>query len=127
MKFCEPHWQELKDAIRARGLWHLVASSSEAAFERAKAELGGKGTLATYDPLMAAHWAICSRAIELGGLYLLEGPYCPLCELDAHTKNPDGSKSDPPQSREWIKGVSDAVERFCIENGLRPRIDIIES
>ncbi|OGU54784.1 MAG: hypothetical protein A2V66_01620 [Ignavibacteria bacterium RBG_13_36_8] len=121
MKFCLPHWDELREAIRLKGLSHLVASSGEAAMERIKAELEGTETLANYDPLMSAYWMICSQAIEVGGPYLLSGSYCPLCELDKHATNPDGSVPDPSASKQWIEGCTKQVQQDCINMGLRPK------
>ena len=112
MKFCENHWKALQDAIRARDLWHLV-NDGESAIERIKAELKGKASLATYDPLLDATSMIYGRAIEAGGVYLLTGPYCPLCEADKY--NGAGT------AEEWIDGCADAILGYCEDNGLRPK------
>jgi hypothetical protein len=120
MKFCTPHWDQLKEAIRIRGLMHLVASSGEAAFERTVAELKGEETTANYDPLMTATYMIYGRAIDCGGLYLLAGDFCPLCELDKNARNADGSIPQPLAATQWIEGCTDAVRDECVSKGLRP-------
>lgn len=105
MKVCDHHWQALRDAISERGLDDLVARDDREAFEKMAAELQGDKSLANYDPLMAAHWAIVNNCMKLiaaaGGnpLYLMGGsddpvvgygkqyegrtwPHCPLCYVN---------------------------------------------
>jgi hypothetical protein len=105
MRFCQDHWDRLREAIDARGLTDLVATSGAlaAAQQAAQAERGA-ADVTTFDPLMSAHWGILSNAmsaIQAGGgapLYLMAGdqpedpvdlpggegktwPRCPLCYL----------------------------------------------
>ena len=113
MKICTDHWAKLRAAIHAKGMSHLGASSGEEAAERLKAELDGTATDSTFDPLMAANNMIWSRALEMGGLYLMtqkeDGTeYCPLCEVDIHGGN----------SAEWIDGCTDFLRKSCEEKGL---------
>ena len=110
MKFCDDHWSRLRAAIEARGLSHLVAKSGEAAHARMTAELNGTADSSTYDPLMNAHWMITNRALQMGGLYLMTGDYCPLCEVVKHT--------EPAADVEWIDGCTDSVLAYCREHGL---------
>lgn len=117
MKFCLPHWDELKEAIKKRGLFHLVAKDGQAAVERMKEEMAGTQGDDNYDPLMTAHWMITGKALEMAGLYLLHGDLCPLCELNSHAKKgafPDGVVP----STEWINGCCDAVLKYCQERHL---------
>ena len=91
MKFCQPHWDALRAAIDKRGLTDLVAKGGLAAAENMKAELDGTATLANYDPLMAAHWAIVNNVNTQGGpeavLYLLSAEdACPLCYANEQHK-----------------------------------------
>jgi hypothetical protein len=86
MKFCQPHWEELKKAIDDRGLGHLVSKSGEEAVERtARAHEGTGPTKKDVDPLLAAHNNIVSNALASGGIYMMgtdeEGNrFCPVCE-----------------------------------------------
>jgi hypothetical protein len=106
MKFCQPHWDELRQQVKSHGVWDLVATSGEEVVSQVVDELKGvPTTLERYDPLMAAHNMIVSRAIECGGLYLLTGDYCPLCEL---TKN-----SSVEVARSWICGASKAAADYA--------------
>lgn len=127
MQFCQPHYDALREAIKDRGLWPLVAPTSEAAKERFEQEVeqlqgGPPPDDKTWDPLMAAVWAIYGRAIECGGLYLMHGDYCPLCELDRH------APADVPipagydtHSAAWIGGCCDARLADAREKGLVPK------
>lgn len=122
MKFCQPHWDDLRAAINDRGLSSLVARDGRAAARRTVAELKGTADLSTYDPLMAAHWAIAERAMsQPGGVQALmfgTGPECPLCFVQQHhdnCKQPSCAKEMPA---EWITGCTDSILAFCRENGL---------
>jgi hypothetical protein len=104
MRFCQPHWDQLRDAVRSRGLYDFVASSGKEAVARMAAQFEDASDGKPYDPLMAAHFMIVDRALELGGLYLMTqkedgSEYCPLCEMEAHG-------GDPAQ---WIDGATDFV------------------
>lgn len=114
MNICQDHWDRLREAIKDRGLDHLVAPDGEIAVAQVKAELeAGEQTPTSYDPLMGAYWAIASNAgqtiRESGGnpLYSMmsgdeepvelpggEGrtwPRCVLCYLNlAHELTCDG-------------------------------------
>lgn len=121
MKFCQSHWDKLRAAIELRGIGHLGAQSGPEAVERAKQELAGAATDATYDPLMSCHWMITGRALEMGGLYLMGptpdgGEYCPVCEVIAHTPAERASKEEVETN--WIDGPADAALAYCREKGL---------
>lgn len=101
--FCEDHWNRLRVAVEEEGLGELIAKSGErAATNTQQAVEKGCVTLANFDPLMGAHWAIMKNAMSIVGragspLYLMgdgeedpveipggEGrtwPRCPLCYL----------------------------------------------
>lgn len=119
MKFCQPHWDELRAGIDERGLSQLIARDGKAAAERMTAEVKGTATDATFDPLMAAHWAIVNRAMERGW----RGPFdpavlCPLCFVQDHydtCQQPNCVKSLPS---EWITGCADWILATCREKGL---------
>lgn len=73
MKICAPHWEKLREAIKSRGLWPLVARNGQEAMQRTVDELEGTEDKATYDPLMNCVWMIYGKATEFGGLYLIHG------------------------------------------------------
>lgn len=117
MKFCQPHWDELRKAVDDRGLSHLVAGDGQKAFEAMARELEGRPEPGDWDPLMAAHWAITAHALECGGLYLMGedeqgNQYCPLCEAAKHKANPT----------EWINGCADAMLENARQKNLVPGI-----
>lgn len=111
MKFCQAHWDQLRDAIKTRGIWPLVARNGMEAAERFVEELEGKASDASWDPLMAAHWAIGGRATEILGLYIFGTEVCPVCEvLTVHDSKPceHGCTHDDVEKR-WIEGPADAM------------------
>ncbi len=115
MKFCDPHWVALKKAIDDRGLGHLNSKSGEEAVARLLDQVDGPKKQ-TYDPLMSAHNMITANAIHAGGLYLLTGDHCPLCELDKHKAQMGECSED------WIKNAADGALRYCRENKLVPDV-----
>ncbi len=118
MKFCQPHWNRLKTAIESRGLGHLIAANGRDAHARAVGELKGENTLSDYDPLMSAHWQISSRAIEILGLGLMTGDYCPVCEvLKDYPPIPPGHRYADNESY-WIDGPADSALDFCRAQGI---------
>jgi len=82
MKLCLPHWNQLKEAIEATGLSKYVAPDGKAAIRNLVGGLEGKPERDVFDPLMAANLAIWSNALDKGGLYMMTGDYCPICESE---------------------------------------------
>jgi hypothetical protein len=122
VKFCDDHVAKLRAAISARGLEHLVTKSESEAVARAKAEAEGNLPEGLYDPLLCAEHMIASKALELGGMYLLKGDYCPVCEAMVHasgTKDSNGRMiTDKIVEKDWIDGPADAVLAYCRAQGL---------
>jgi hypothetical protein len=114
---CSAHWDALKDALRERDLFRFVANDGAGATERIKAQLTpGAPAAEGFEPLLNANFGIFGNALQGGGLYLMgtkeDGtPYCPLCELEAHTE----AKAD-----EWIKEAADEQLRNAQRLGLVP-------
>lgn len=112
MRFCEEHWDKLRAAIEAEGLSHLIAKDgSHAARNFADALERDKDTLANFDPLMTAHWAIISRIADVDPRVLFaEG--CPLCfaqdEHEAHCVDVD-CKVTRETFEAWIPSVAAAM------------------
>lgn len=80
MKFCRPHWEALKQAIKDRGLYDQVATSGEEAAQRF--------ANGTPDPLMDAYTRISFRAVDYVGMGLMmhlpDGTEpCPVCAVSA--------------------------------------------
>src|SRR3990167_6798335 len=124
VKFCQPHWDRLRQLVIDKGMESLISKSPEAAQSRVEEELEGVATAATYDPLLSAYWMLMARALEQGGDYLLcEKPgenleYCPMCEVEAQGVkqfNKEGA------AESWMDGCTDACLRYCRENNLLPR------
>lgn len=122
MKFCAEHWEHLRQAVKSRGMWQLVAKDGAAAVARVKEEIEGTASDDNFDPLAAATWAIYGRAIELGGLAMMQEDLCPLCELNRQVKaNPEIAQTDAkgnPPSQNWIDGCCDSLLEYCREKCL---------
>lgn len=109
MKPCQCHWDQMRAAIKTRGLFDLVATSGEEAVKQTMDDLKGvPKTIENYDPLMSLYRMITNRALECGGLYLMTtkedgSDYCPLCEVVKHAKNSDTDTI-------WINGAADAIK-----------------
>lgn len=105
MKFCQDHWDSLRAAISKRGLDQFVSKDGK--------ELVSKIDLAdgsmAFDPLMAAHMAIVGNAVEIGGLYLLTGDYCPICE---------SIKNGGPSADWWINNAADEQYQKAVDRKL---------
>lgn len=121
MKFCTDHWDKLREAIKSRGLWHLVAKDGQELLECIKADLDNKQDNKYYDPLASATWMIYGNAMKYGGLYLMSTKpdgsyYCPLCEAKTHLGiNPENNKD---ADIDWIDGCCDSIREYCIEQKL---------
>lgn len=91
MKMCTAHWEQLKEGIKKRGLWPLVATSGEEGAKRLQTSLEAaqKGTDApkeAFDPLMGAHNAIWGNSLRVLGLGLMTpdeqgNERCPICSI----------------------------------------------
>ena len=126
MKWCQEHWDAMKEKVRELGMWHLVAPNAEAAIEAMKEDIEAAGehreSKAAFDPLMSAFWAINGRALAMGGLYIMSEPVCPLCELDKHAPSdapiPEGFAS---HAAAWIDGCMRAQREGARNRGELPR------
>ena len=116
MKFCARHWDALKAQIKAYGLDGLIAKSGEEVASKMMSELEAGSKKSNFDPLMAAHNMIVSRALDIIGLALLASnedgsERCPLCFLqkghDENCKELDCKHSFEP----WVEyAAKDALE-----------------
>ncbi len=87
MRFCPDHWERLREAIKARGLYALVADSGEQAAKNLVSELADGSTIDNFDPLMGAHNAIVAQAMDI-----IPGQY---------KQNPMMLFADPDEHPEW--------------------------
>ena len=84
MKMCQRHWGLLRDAIKAEGLYDLVAPDGRQAMRNMASELQSGAAIQNFDPLMAAHNDIWSHAMDLAGLAVMApdadgNERCPVC------------------------------------------------
>jgi|ERR1051325_724126 hypothetical protein len=123
MKMCEKHWKMLLEAIKARGLWHLVAKSAEAAQEIADAQ--ARGDDSAFEPLIGASMLIHQEAFNSGGGYLMNGEYCPVCEAMIHLQSVPTAGGNYLSAEQiemsWIEGPSEAMLTLAREKSLMPK------
>lgn len=132
MKFCQHHWDALKQAIKSRGLFDLVARDGHEALEQAVGELKGEPkTLKNFDPLMSAHWQIVNNAMEtLGAIganplaLMASDPdhpecECPICYLNYLSEEHDRTCTEPTCTKkkglrfdDWIQKAADGALEY---------------
>jgi hypothetical protein len=118
VKFCIPHWKRLRDAIESRGLMPLVARNGKEAAEALAVQMDDApldGKKASYDPLMDCTLMVYKRAMDLGGLYMLTGEKCPVCEAVKFSAYGEGEREFRDAAhveRHWIDGPADSVLQF---------------
>ena len=110
MKICQDHWHELRNAIRQRGLWGLVAPNGYLVTPTTSQELEANSEKSTLDPLRAISLMISEQAVMVLGSSLLTRNDCPLCEIEYNLGQ--------DLSLEWIETNADTVLALCREQNL---------
>ncbi len=90
MRFCDDHWDRLRAAVEERGMGDLIADDPDRVVTSIARELEqGEPTLATFDPLMHAHWGIANNALQIlrqanpaSVGYLMQGDDAPEDKVD---------------------------------------------
>lgn len=112
MKMCLEHWDRLRDGLKERKMFHLVATDGHKLFDRFKKEREGQATIP--DPLMESHNMILGRALKYMPHVLglneknPEGHYCPLCEARIHM--PPHPETNQPCDDSWIITLLDYLK-----------------
>ena len=110
MRFCQAHWDRLREEIRAQGLDHLVSSSGEEEAARLASSINDIDKAAVnFDPLMWAYFAIWSAFIEDAGVGGLTFDGCPLCVVCEQAPELDG---------EWLRGAVADQRAYAAEHEL---------
>lgn len=109
MKFCKDHWDKTRGAIALRGLDKLVAKDGATA--AADLDAGRP------DPLMYAHNAIVTNAVNAAGIGMMlakddGGEWCPICFLVENCRCGEG---DACRARweSWIDLAADEAAERC--------------
>ena len=111
---CYKHKMEMREAIEAKGLGHLISKSKLQSMKRVYKELNEE--YAIKDPVIHAwaaviHYVIAHIGInKIFELDELGNPRCPLCEVKKH----GGLGSD----QEWIESAADGQVEEAREAGL---------
>lgn len=112
MRFCQSHWNQLRDKVKESGMFHLVSTSGEQAAKRMQKEIAGKPTVP--DPLLEAHNMMLKRAIECLGIGVM-GDCCPLCEANKHL--PNHPETNECCSDAWINSIIPYLKDEYIKEG----------
>ncbi|HEY6018826.1 MAG TPA: hypothetical protein VIY48_02745 [Candidatus Paceibacterota bacterium] len=117
MQFCDEHWASLREAIDERGLSHLVRDPSESAVLVKEVEdvweLTDPTTIKTFDPIMAAHWAIVANVLNSVGMEMFflneDGTErCPLCFMaEVHAECCVDEECTITSFDDWIDSAAD--------------------
>lgn len=133
MKFCQNHWDKLRAAIEAQGLDSMVPKSGEEACNRMVKQLQGNEVLNNYDPLMAAHNAILSNAMDTlryigGNPFFMMAEHrdhpeweCPICYLNWLSEEHDRTCIEPDCKKPRGLKFDDWVEKAA--QGQREYVD----
>jgi hypothetical protein len=111
MNWCKPHWNQLREAIRVRGLDAFGANNGNEAVTELASQI--EGNEETFDPLLGS-WsrinATMAQSLQRLGrgreLFMLKCPLCILVE--------DGQ---PQTVDNWINGCTDQCRLYAIEKG----------
>lgn len=125
MQFCKKHWDDLRQGIIDRGMYHLVSQGEDKLVDRVQRE--SEGQMIIPDPLFMAHNMIVERSVKTLGVYVLmskdstankgltdengiaEGNhYCPLCEAREHL--PNHPQTNLPCDESWISTLLDYLK-----------------
>jgi hypothetical protein len=112
MNWCQPHWTQLVQAVKDRGLDRFGAKTGAEVAAEMQSQVDGNEE--TFDPLLGSWARINSRMAEslsnMGrGAEVLQLK-CPCCILVE-----DGQ---PELVAGWINGVTDQAKHYAIEQGL---------
>jgi len=123
MKMCQTHWDRIRVLVEERGLSHLIGTA-EQAMQAIADEVDGQEST-HFDPLMAVNNLIMGQALQMGGLYLMSGDFCPVCEAMKHTAHLPRQGETEPVGEAWVEdhwtvGPVDAVHEVCRQKGLVP-------
>lgn len=117
MRFCSDHWQALRKAVADQGLSGLVSNDGTVAASVFAHALSGEDSLATFDPLMYAHFDIISHATEMSGGAVLAEPGCPICACaDWHEKTCIGPERGCRLTRADFNGWVDIAAEHAKEH-----------
>lgn len=136
-RWCQPHWDMMREEVKARGMEPLVSGNGEIAAMKMVGELkeglaGNEEQREDFDPLLRVFWMIENRTIEMIGLVSMTRDFgCPICFFNSF-RNDDGSctcgkpecpyfaPGSIPNHESWIAGDESAtasVAAMCREKG----------
>lgn len=123
VSMCQNCWEELREAIKMRGLDHLVSKNGHSLADRMQRMAAGDRGNDNFDPLIQATLAIYANMVRAFGAALgsPNAPPCILCWMNEHANdecdNPDCSgKHD--SGHDWINYAADGQLKDAQKRGL---------
>lgn len=120
---CQKHWDMQREAIKAKGMYHLVHKGGEQAMKHVLRQLKGEDKEQDFDPLLAANNAIFVNALNAVGLQLMvpddSGKLpCPICLVIKTCKCGDPKCASRVEG--WTEFAANDVLEECKRRGLVP-------
>lgn len=106
MRFCQCHSDQLTEALKARGLGHMIAKSPEESVERL-----ANPSRDNFDPYVAAHNVLMRAATKAGGLDMALAEVCPMCVADSQ-------EDCKGLATVWIEGAVANIDEYVKTSGL---------
>lgn len=104
MKFCEDHWNKLRNSVTANSLDYLVSSNAKEAAVNMRR-----------DPLIIANTMVIDRIIEIDGPEAIAKDICPICYVIEQTQKEADEQGivRPVEEIEeyWIDGPVKAIRK----------------
>lgn len=100
MKNCARHSSDLSEALKRKGLWHLV--KPERAQDFAVRWLQGTATAVEFDPYVVASLEINMKMVKFLRIQPEHPQECPLCRVNLVLCNSEADKA-------WIDNVTDLM------------------
>lgn len=113
MNWCKPHWQQLREVLKSKGLDKFGAQTSEEAMAEIQHQIE-EGTEKGFDPLLGSWARINTKMAEglnrMGRHKELLELKCPLCTLVEDQR--------PELVADWLEGVTEGARLYAVEEGL---------
>lgn len=123
MRLCKECWDKLRVAIEERGLMQMVGKNGDTAAKMAMERANGDESRGSYDPLMAANFAIWSHVLQATGVkFMMDSAGCPLCEKTEMEKTCTDPMCKKESGDDWIRFAADDQLAYAREKGFIPQV-----
>lgn len=121
---CDRHWDALRRAVEARGLWPLVACGPTEVMRRMQHEVTHGPSRESFDPMMEAYSTILCDVIEITDREVLQlnddgSERCAICFLVQVIQHETASEECGSAMEGWLEIGADRALARARELGLR--------